>query len=110
MNSFSRLKMENTVRPPLQSFNHPFSENLTTVLSHKCLLIMFIHSTKRDSKWPPMAGVKGLHCVVERGCDSPGCHCASKKNAHIEPSHSGGCGKMLSPPIDVCLALVQGQC
>lgn len=32
MNSFSRLKMENTVQPQLQSFNHPFSENLTTVL------------------------------------------------------------------------------
>lgn len=63
MNSFSRLKMENTVRPQLQSFNHPFSENFTTVLSHKRPL-MFIHSTKRDSKWPPMAGVKGLHCVT----------------------------------------------
>lgn len=64
MNSFSRLKMENTVRPQLQSLNHPFSENFTTMLSHKRLL-MFIHSTKRDSKWPPMAVVKGLHCAVE---------------------------------------------
>lgn len=109
VNSFSRLQIENVVQPKLQTFNHLLSENLTKMLSYKRLLIMFIKSTKWDSKWSPTAWVKGLYCVVERGCDSPGCHYASKKNAHIELGHSEGCDKMLSPPMEACAALVQGR-
>lgn len=43
-------------------------------------------------------------CNTERlwlsGCQQSLAHYASKKNAHIEPSHSECCGKMLSPPTD----------
>lgn len=103
VNSFNRLIMENLAQPKAQSFSiHYQKTSQTCFLTDICS--SYLSNPQNEILMVSHGQGEGSSLCNRAGCDFPGCqqslaHYASK-NAHIEPSHSECCGKMLSPPTD----------